>query len=282
VWAIGWGLAAAVIWGVASLVGARASRSIGTIATLAWLAATGLVVTAPFAVIAGWPDVAPATLVWLLVQGATTIGGLLLFYRALTFGKLGVLAPIVACDGALAGLYVVGVDGERLAGAAIAALALVAVGVVVVSARPDRDAQSRRPVLAVALAVGASLVFALAFVAAGKAAPDAGRAWVIVVPRIVGAVTVLVPVVLLRRLPLPSRADAPYVLGLGLLEPLGFACYVVATRDGVAVPAVLVTQSAAVSALLGYLVLGERLTRLQTAGAGITLAGVAALAAVQG
>ncbi len=280
-WAIGWGLAAAVVWGVAALVAARASRSIGTVASLAWLAATGLAVTAPFAVVAGWPDLEAATLVWLVVQGATTIGGLLLFYRALTLGKLGVLTPIVACDGALAGLYAVGIDGEELAGAAIVALGVVAVGVVVVSARPDRDGQARRPVLAVALAVGASLVFAVAFVATGKAAPDAGRAWVIAVPRIVGAVTVLAPLLLLRRLPVPSRADAPYVLGLGVLEPLGFACYVVATRDGIAVPAVLVTQSAAVSALLGFLVLGERLTRLQTAGAAITLLGVAALAAVQ-
>jgi multidrug transporter EmrE-like cation transporter len=59
------------------------------------------------------------------------------------------------------------------------------------------------------------------------------------------------------------------------------AAYVLGTGDGVAVPAVVGSQFAAVAAVAGFVFYGERLRRVQLAGVGTILVGVAVLSAVQ-
>ena len=54
-----------------------------------------------------------------------------------------------------------------------------------------------------------------------------------------------------------------------------------ADRIGVAVPAVIASQFALIAAVVGWLVLGERLGRRQLVGAGAILAGVTALTILQ-
>jgi drug/metabolite transporter (DMT)-like permease len=66
------------------------------------------------------------------------------------------------------------------------------------------------------------------------------------------------------------------VLFSGVAEVVAFACFVVgADHAGVAVVAVLSSQFAVVSAVIGYVALGERLARAQLVGIVAILAGVA-------
>jgi drug/metabolite transporter (DMT)-like permease len=67
----------------------------------------------------------------------------------------------------------------------------------------------------------------------------------------------------------------------GCAEVIGFAGYIIGARDGVAVPAVLASQFAAVAAIISYFVYGERLTTRQFSGALVIGAGVAAVAALR-
>jgi drug/metabolite transporter (DMT)-like permease len=72
------------------------------------------------------------------------------------------------------------------------------------------------------------------------------------------------------------------VLTSGVLELAGYVSYIVGVGSGnVAVPAVLSSLFAVVAGMLGFLVLGERLRRLQFAGVAATILGVVVLAGLQ-
>jgi len=62
-----------------------------------------------------------------------------------------------------------------------------------------------------------------------------------------------------------------------IAELVGFAAFIGGSQNGVAIPAVLASQFAAVAAATSYLVFGERLGVRQRAGAAVIFAGVAVL-----
>ena len=90
------------------MTAARASRLIGSPATLAWVMLTGLIVVGPVALAEGRPAALDGgALVWLVLAGVGNIAGLLLVYNGLRIGKVGVVAPrnsirgrdgVVYCD----------------------------------------------------------------------------------------------------------------------------------------------------------------------------------------
>ncbi len=89
----------------------------------------GLVVTLPWALYDGVPDVDGTELQWLILAGVGNCAGLLLVYAGVRIGKVGVVAPITSTEGAVAALLAVAA-GEQLAAGTGLALAVVAVGIV--------------------------------------------------------------------------------------------------------------------------------------------------------
>ena len=78
-----------------------------------------------------------------------------------------------------------------------------------------------------------------------------------------------------------SSLVLPFVVVTGLCEIGGFAAYVAGARHSIAIAAVLASQFAAIAALLAFVLFRERLTRIQTLGVCIVVAGVAVLSALQ-
>jgi uncharacterized membrane protein len=272
------GVLAALMWGTSTVVASRSTRMIGSQQVLAYVMLTGLAIMAVLAPAAeGLPDVTGRGTAWALLGGITSVGGLSLVYAALRVGKVGVVAPISSTEGALAAVFSVAFLGEELSPGVGAALAVVAAGVVAVTYQARLEDFHLRPAL---LAMAAAAVFGVGLIASSKAGNAIGPMWTILVARAVGVVAVVLPLALSRRLRGPGRA-LPLVLFSGTAEVVGFAAYIIGARDGVAVPAVLSSQFAAVAALLSFLVFGERLTRLQVAGACAIGAGVAAVAVLQ-
>jgi drug/metabolite transporter (DMT)-like permease len=72
------------------------------------------------------------------------------------------------------------------------------------------------------------------------------------------------------------------VLFSAVAELTGYVAYVGGSHKGVAIPAVLGSQFAAIATLGSFLAFGERIGRRQLAGAAVIVAGVGALAAVRG
>ena len=271
------GLGAALIWAVSTLCSARSSRLIRPASVVAWVALVGLLANVAFIVLGGQGvSLGGADVGWLLAAGAGNVVGLLLAYRALRHGKVGLVAPIVSTEGAVAALLAVA-GGEHLGAATAGLLALIAAGIVIAAVsreEPPVPGERERP--SVGLALLAALSFGCGLYATARLGASVSAGWAALPPRLVGVLAVTVPLAVRRRLEITRRA-LPLVVIAGLAELGGFLAYVVGARRDVAVTAVLGSQFAVVAGVAAYVLFHERLTRLQLGGVGCVVAGVATL-----
>jgi drug/metabolite transporter (DMT)-like permease len=232
---------------------------------------------------------APADLDLPIVIGLVVVGlshnlGLLLAYGALSIGRVSIVAPIVATEGALAAVGSV-LLGEPLAASTAALLGLIAVGVILAAAERSVDHEEsparapgheRRAVL---LAIAAALTFSVGLIGSGKlGAAGVPPSWVMAASRTVGLLLIVLPLVLTRRFRL-TRPALPLVVFAGVLEVFGGAIYVVAATSDIAIAAVLSSQFAAIAAVGAFLLFRERLQRLQIVGVVLVGVGITLLAA---
>ena len=281
------GLGAALCWAIATLASSRSSRMIGAPSVLAWVMLVGLGVSVLPAAVSTPTGVTTEQAIELVLVGLAYTTGLLLAYIALTTGRVSLVAPVTATEGAVAALISVAL-GEPLGFATGVILAVIAVGVILASYEraederrqgpPPDDATTRRSVV---LAISAAAAFSVGLVAAGRLGEaHMPPAWPVFTARIVGTLAIAVPLILGGRLRITRRA-APLVALSGVLEALGSGVYVVAATDGVAAAAVLSSQFAAIAAVGAFLLFGERLQRIQLVGVLLIAVGVTVLAAAQ-
>jgi drug/metabolite transporter (DMT)-like permease len=284
------GLGAALSWAIATLASSRTSRMIGPMSVLAWVMIVGLVAAIVPAALARPVDLGLPQIAGLVGLGLCQNFGLLLAYGALSIGRVSIVAPIVATEGALAAVISI-LLGDPVATSTAIILAAIAIGVVLASIErtgsdqlvdPTRTARDLAdPRRAIILAVAAAATFSVGLVLSGRlGAGGMPPAWVIVASRTVGIVVIALPLVVTSRFRL-TRPAVPLVVIAGLLEALGSGVYVVAASADIAVAAVLSSQFAAIAALGGFLLFGERLQRVQVAGVVLIAIGVTALAAAQ-
>jgi drug/metabolite transporter (DMT)-like permease len=276
------GLGAAAAWAVSIMCSSRSSRMIEPMAVVAWVMLVGLVITAPLAAVTGVPsNLHGAPLVWLVLAGAGNVAGLIVNYAALRIGQVSLVAPIVSTEGAIAALISV-LAGQTLAASVAFALLVIAVGIGLASV-PSPDAavhEAARHPTAVLLAGLAAVSFGASLYATGRAGATLPASWVVLSARVVGVVALALPLALAGRLRLTSPA-VPLVIASGVCEVLGFFSYTFGSRHGLAIAAVLSSQFAVVALAASYVLFGERLSRVQLAGVGCVIVGVAALSALR-
>jgi drug/metabolite transporter (DMT)-like permease len=280
------GLGAALSWAIATLASSRSSRMIGPISVLGWVMAVGWLAAIGPALISKPVPLDVPEVAALIATGLSHNIGLLLAYRALSIGRVSIVAPITSTEGAAAALLAVAF-GEALAGATALILGTIVLGVVLAAAERSADptsgprldpGQNRRAAL---FAIAAAATFSIGLVLAGRlGAVGVPPAWVMIVSRTVGLTVIVLPLVVTRRFRL-TRAAVPLVIVSGLLEVFGGGIYVVAASQDVAIAAVVSSQFAALAAIGGYFLFGERLQRLQLVGVAVIALGVTALAALQ-
>lgn len=276
------GLGAAAAWTASTVCSSRSSRLLDPGSVLGWVMLFGLIVAAPPALAMGVPAAlhrAPGA--WLLLSGAGNVGGLLLAYGALRVGQVALVAPVLSTEGAMAAMIAIAA-GESLSPAVAATLGLIVCGITLASI-PARSDEHRRPGdhgRSVVLAVSAAVAFGVSLYATGRAGSGLPAAWVGAAARIIGVPVITIPLALSGRLRLTRRA-APLVAISGLCEVLGFYAYTLGARHGIAVAAVLSSQFGSFSAVVGYLFLRDRLSRVQLGGVIAAAAGVAVLSALQ-
>ena len=276
------GLGAALSFSATTLCYARLSRLLGSYVIVSWVMIVGLAITLPFLAAAGIPDGLDAeSCGWLALTGIGNVTGLVLTYRALRTGQVGVIAPIVSTEGAIAALISV-VAGERLGAAAGVTLVVIAAGILLASTGPvvERTGSRAGRAEAVALALTAAVAFGASLYAAGRVGRDLPIAWALLPARAVGVLAIALPLALTSRLSIPRRA-VPLVLTGGACEVAGIASYAIGARHGLAVSAVLASQFGALAALAGFVLFQERLTRSQIAGVAAIALGVAVLSVLQ-
>ena len=271
------GLGTAICFAASSLVASRAVKQIDSWSVVAWTMLVGLVITLPFVIASGIPTAASgANIGWLLATGVGNVSGLVLAAFAYRVGKVGVITPILATEGALAAV-IASILGESIAPLVAFLLLLIVGGVVLAAIAPDpAPLDHERPVVAVLLATGGAVVFGISLYAAGRLSGDLPISWVLLPARLVGVLALTIPLALTRRLNL-TRRTAPLVAGMGGLEVVGFTSFAIGAQYQVAITSVLASQFAPIAAIMAFLLFKERLGRLQITGVAIIVVGVAAL-----
>ena len=263
------GLGAAVAFAASTLASTRSSRLIGAASTVAWVMLVGLPLAAAVALL-DTRGLSPAAYPWLATAGLGNVLGLGAEYAALRIGRVGVVAPLVATEGAIAAIISIIVGAPLVAGL-LPALGLVVVGGALTAASADADdagepgSLARRPVLSAVLGLAAALAFGASLYATGRVSQSLPLGWVALAPRVAGVLLVAVPLIASRRLRISGQAG-PMVVIAGLAEVIGFFCVGVGARSNLAVTSVLTAQFAALAVIGAVFLFGERLRPVQRAG----------------
>lgn len=270
------GLATAVFFASSSLFSSRAVKVIGSWSAVAWAMLVGLLITLPFLFASGVPAAVSENIGWLLVAGIGNVAGLVLAGLAFRVGKVGVITPILATEGAIAAV-IAAILGESIAPIVAFLLLVIVGGIVLAAIAPDPEPlDHERPVLAVLLATGGAVVFGFSLYAAGSLSGDLPISWVLLPARLVGVIALTIPLLLARRL-LITRRTVPLVIGMGLAEVIGFTCFAIGAQYQVAVTSVLASQFAPIAAVMAYILFKEKLGALQITGVAILVTAVTAL-----
>jgi drug/metabolite transporter (DMT)-like permease len=274
--AIGLALIASLSWGTADFVAGIKSRALPLLTVIGLSQVAGLTVIALVVIARG--KAAPSG-DWWIYAALSAIGGLcglVAFYRGLSTGLMSVVAPVSALSAAVPVVFGLA-TGDRpsaLQGAGM----VVAIAGVALAAReegPEGAPPDKRIASGVGLALVAALGFGSFFVGMDKAA-EADALWPILVNRIAGVAMLAVLVASLRPRLALGRADFSALFAVGTLDMAANALFAAASREGlVSLVSVLASLYPVVVIALAHIVLKERTSPLQLAGAGLALGGVA-------
>lgn len=239
----------------------------------------GLAAIAAAVLIAGEPAPDARFVPYAAAAGLAGVCGLVAFYRGLAVGKMSVVAPISSM--AVVVPVAVGLaTGDRPSTLQAIGAAFGIAGIALASRESADEAHvDRRVAAGVGLALLSGLGFGSFFVAMDVAA-DHDPLWANLVNRGTSLSLAVLALIVFR----PSfrglgRRQLPVLMGLGTLEMsanVGFAF--AATLGLLSLTSVLSSLYPVVVVFLSWLVLHERLQRVQKAGVALALLGVALIA----
>jgi drug/metabolite transporter (DMT)-like permease len=221
-------------------------------------------------------------LVLLLITGATTAAGLVMFYKALAIGTMSVVAPIIAAEVLIpvtAGILL----GERPGLHAYVGMAVTVGGVVLISRTPRREKQDRTEahhraarkavILAVLTAVAWGFML-LIYGTVGKENP----VWAVFDTRVTSAVVLTAYVLLAGRGLSLKGQNVPALAAIGILLATANFLFIVASGIGyLSVTSILGSLSPVVVTAYAQVLLHERLAPRQWAGFVAVFAGIVLL-----
>ncbi|HEX4520009.1 MAG TPA: EamA family transporter [Gaiellaceae bacterium] len=270
-------LASATAWGVADFSGGLVSRRVATIPVTVISQAAGFVALLVAVGIAGG-GIDHRSFGIGILAGLGGGAGLAAFYKALSLGTMSIVSPVTAC-GAVVPFTISVATGERPG--TIAALgALLAIGGAVLASVEERRSEIPNRARAIGLAVVAAGALGLFTYFLGLGSREGSPLSTLAGAR-VGSLGLLLLLALGRRDSLRvGRSWVLPILAIGLCDVGANALFAVATRHGLlSLVSVLGSLYPIATLFLAYVLLHERLTRLQLAGVATALAGVAALSA---
>lgn len=270
------GVLCALAWGLPEVQLARAARNLGIVPTVIGSVAIGLLVTSPIIFFAGGlPHITAKGAVLIVGMGILTLGGYLAGFSAFQKGKLTIVAPTIACEGAVAALFAI-LLGESMDTRVLLLLPFAVIGVVLAAMGTSEEGQSSGALRA----AFAALIWGGILTMAAPVADEVGVIWGFVLVRVV-ALLLALPIGLKMGVTTNARFDWKNVAAWGIGDSVASLLYVAAADRGpVAVAGVLAAQFATVGVIVGMVVLKERLRVRQWIGIVTVIAAVSAIAAV--
>ncbi len=269
------GLTAAVCWGAPDVWLAQATRNLGAFPVAFGAILIGLAVIAPAAPFVDLPHWSVRGVLLALLVGTLTALGYLVGFTAFRHGAVSIVAPIIACEGAVAAAISIAA-GETVGASIVTFLALAVVGVVLAAMG---EGGGRKGVLPAALA---ACIWGVILVLSAPVSDELGVYWGFLLVR-ASALVVLLPLAIPRGVTMRWRADAWRVAAWGVGDSLAYLSFVAAAHRGpVSVASVLAAQFATVAVVVATVFFGERPRARQLVGVGLVIVAVSAIAAVSG
>lgn len=268
------GVAVAIIWGLPDVALSRATKSVGIVGTVIGSIAIGLALTLPLALFAGVPDVSARGALLVLGMGALTLLGYLVGFSAFKVGKVSVVAPIIACEGAVAATVSL-LLGESMNSRVLLLLPIAVIGVILAAMSGSEDGAGSGALRASFAAV----IWGGILLMAAPVADEVGVIWGFLLVRFI-ALLLALPIGLKLGVATRAKLDWKNVAIWGIGDSVASLLYVVAADRGpVAVAGVLAAQFATVGAIAGVVILKERLRARQWVGIALVIVTVTLIAA---
>jgi drug/metabolite transporter (DMT)-like permease len=299
---VGFGLLAALCWGLADFCARGASRSGGTFRTLFSIQVVACLALPAVGLPLGLIRLSnqPAGVILAAIAlNLVILAGAGLLYRAFAIGTLALTSPIAASYAAITALLALLLSGEHPDVAQLAGIVLTLGGVLLASSVPGHPATApARTVrfgplrLAPGLleAIGAMLLFGVAYWALRYVVAVLGGVTVAFLGKlgdlaVLSLIALIVPLVSRARggkpsapprLPRPTPAFLAFVIPTALLDTTANVAYNLGIGAALtSLVSVLSSLFSPVTVLLAWIFLGERLSRWQWAGVAAIFAGVA-------
>jgi drug/metabolite transporter (DMT)-like permease len=266
--------ASGVSWGIADFLGGLRSRRLPVLNVLLASQGTGLVLIGIYMLVRWESPPGGDFALWAILSGVAGAIGLAAFYRGLSVGNMGVVAPISATAAVVP--VVIGIaTGDRPSAPQSVGLVLAFAGVVLASREEVSGAMARGAGLAVISALG----FGFFFVGMDNAS-DADIGWAMLGNRITSFSARVAAVAVLRP-PLAARLrDAPVLETVATLDITANGQFAIASTEGlVSLVSVLGSLYPLTTLALAAVVLRERPHRTALIGVVTALTGVVLIAA---
>lgn len=268
-------LGASVSWGAGDFLGGVAARRLPTLTVLAASQVAGLVAIAALVAALGREPFGPDGLALAAAAGAGGAVGLAALYRGLAIGAMAVVAPISACSAALPVAYGLA-RGERPGPLQLAGIGVALAGVALASR--ERSELGARLAAGVGLALVAAAGFGWYYIAIDAAAAR-DPLWAVLAARGAAAALAVVAAGARGSLRFPVRRLG-LLVAIGLLDVTANGLLVLALRmEYLSLVSVLASLYPLTTVALAYLLLRERIARVQAGGVALALAGVALISA---
>lgn len=269
------GLAAAACWGIPDVWLAQATRSVGPLAVVCGSLLIGTAAIAPAAFFVDPPDWTLRGVLLAVLLGALTVCAYHTAFTAFKHGSVSIVAPIIACEGAVAAAIAIAA-GEELSGLVLGLLPVAAVGVVLAAMGEGGGKAGAVPAVVAAAVWGVILVLSV------PVANELGVFWAFLLIRLCALAWAL-PLALRAGAAFRWRADPWRVLAWALGDSGAYLLFIAAADRGpVAVASVLAAQFATVAVVVATGFFGERPRLRQLVGIALVIAAVSAIAAVGG
>ncbi|MBM3583014.1 MAG: DMT family transporter [Alphaproteobacteria bacterium] len=272
--AAAWGALCALSFGAADFVARYSSRAVGHASALLGMLVVGTIGLTLWVAIER-PTIAwsPGHVLLVALNGVTSTAFLLLLYRGLARGPIAVVAPIVATHPVLIVLFWVAL-GARPSVITWIAMAGTLVGSVLVAWAVEpggQDRAARRDLwITIAIASAATLFYAVAVGSGQAVVPGFGALPTLWVGRGIGLAALVLLFLWWRERPRLPRRWLPVLTVQGVLDTAGYLFLLLGSAGAFPeIAAVAGSTFGAVTTLLAWLVLRERINALQ--GLGIVL-----------
>jgi drug/metabolite transporter (DMT)-like permease len=271
-----YGLITALAFGAGDYIAGQVTKRVPTLLVVLYAQAFGAVVMLPAALVSGHL-LSVSAVIWGLLGGLSLGLGFLLYFHALSLGKMGVVSSIAGILSAVipvaAGLLI----GERPGTAALAAIAMIILSIFLIS-KKDANGQTGGTTPKVLLQSAAAGVLLGGFFIFLHI-PASGESMWTVFFTMTGSFLGVAVLLIVRRADIRVKKQAwPFILGNGFLQTFGAVTYVAGVNIGLmSIVALAGALSPLFTVIFARLLIQEYLNKFQISGILVALSGIALL-----